>query len=49
VSLKLFPGTLDNIKGKFGEVNSKNGKKTFFVKKNAKFFLVFRLAKPQKR
>ena len=39
---------MDNIKGKYYEVNSKNGKKTLFVKKNAKFFLVFRHAKPQK-
>jgi hypothetical protein len=47
VFLKLFFGTLDNIKGKYAEVNSENGKKTFFVKKNAKYFLVFRPPKTE--
>lgn len=47
VFLKLFFGTLDNIKGKYAEVNSENGKKTYFVKKNAKIFHVFRPAKAE--
>jgi len=38
---------MDNIKGKIWEVNSKNGKKTIFVKKKAKFFAFFRPAKPK--
>jgi hypothetical protein len=35
---------MDNIKGKVSQVNSKNDKKSVFVKKTAKFFLEFRLA-----
>jgi len=36
VFLNIFFGTLDNIKGKLCEVNSKMDKKSVFKKKNAK-------------